>query len=90
MKSLYGDAHLTRQVIDVTQSANSDSLLLQLKDTGSGVDLNWRTRTSSSEESRPSGIAGNSHYTHLPSKRRTDGAVPRGRFDILSLLSSDP
>ena len=36
MKSLYGDAHVTRQVIDVAQSANSDFLLLQLKDTGSG------------------------------------------------------
>jgi hypothetical protein len=39
MKSLYGNADVTRQVIDVTRSANSDSLLLQLKDTGSGVDF---------------------------------------------------
>ena len=39
MKSLYGDADLTRQVIDVTRSANRDSLPLQLKDTGSGVDF---------------------------------------------------
>jgi len=39
MKSLYGDADVTRQVIDVTRSANSDSLPLQLKDTGSGVDF---------------------------------------------------
>jgi hypothetical protein len=39
MKCLYGDADVTTQVIDVTQSANRDSLLLQLKDTGSGVDF---------------------------------------------------
>jgi hypothetical protein len=39
MKSLYGDADVTRQVIDVTRSANRDSLPLQLKDTGGGVDF---------------------------------------------------
>lgn len=39
MKSLYGDADVTKQVIDVTRSANRDSLPLQLKDTGSGVDF---------------------------------------------------
>ena len=39
MKCLYGDADVTRQVIDVTQSVNRDSLPLQLKDTGSGVDF---------------------------------------------------
>lgn len=37
MKSLYGDADVTRQVIDVMRSAQSDSLPLQLKDTGNGV-----------------------------------------------------
>ena len=39
MKSLYGDADVTRQVIDVMRSAKSDSLPLQLKNTGSGVDF---------------------------------------------------
>ena len=39
MKSLYGDAEVTRQVIDVMRSAKSDSLPLQLKNTGSGVDF---------------------------------------------------
>jgi len=38
-KSLYGDSGVTRQVIDVTRSANRDSLPLQLKDTGIGVDF---------------------------------------------------
>jgi hypothetical protein len=39
MKSVYEDADVTRQVIDVMRSANSDSLPLQLKNTGSGVDF---------------------------------------------------
>lgn len=39
MKSLYGDADVTRQVIDVMRSAKSDSLPLQLKNTGSGVEF---------------------------------------------------
>lgn len=39
MKSLYGDADVTRQVIDVMRGSKSDSLPLQLKDTGSGVDF---------------------------------------------------
>jgi hypothetical protein len=39
MKSLYGDADVTRQVIDVTQSAINDSLPLELKNTGSGVEF---------------------------------------------------
>jgi hypothetical protein len=39
MKSLYGDADVTRQVIDVTRRANRDFLPLELKDTGSGVDF---------------------------------------------------
>jgi hypothetical protein len=39
MKSLYGDADVTRQVIDVMRSAESDSLPLQLKNTGSSVDF---------------------------------------------------
>jgi hypothetical protein len=39
MKSLYGDADATRQVIDVTQSAISDSLPLQLKNTGTDVEF---------------------------------------------------
>jgi len=38
-KSLYGDADVTRQVIDVMPNAKNDSLPLQLKDTGSGVDF---------------------------------------------------
>jgi len=39
MKSLYGEPNVTRQVIDVIRSATSDSLPLQLKDTGSGVEF---------------------------------------------------
>lgn len=44
MKSLYGDADVTRQVIDVTRRANSDSLPLQLTDTGNGVDFELADR----------------------------------------------
>lgn len=39
MKSLYGVADVTRQVIDVMRNAKNDSLSLQLKNTGSGVDF---------------------------------------------------
>lgn len=39
MKSLYGDAEVTRQVIDVMRSAERDSLPLELKNTGSGVEF---------------------------------------------------
>jgi len=39
MRSLYGDADITRQVIDVMRTAKSDSLPLQLKNTGSGVEF---------------------------------------------------
>jgi Carboxypeptidase regulatory-like domain len=39
MKSLYGDADVTRQVIDVMRSADREFLPLQLKNTGSGVDF---------------------------------------------------
>ena len=39
MKSLYGDVDVTRQVIDVIRSVKRDSLPLQLKATGSGVDF---------------------------------------------------
>jgi hypothetical protein len=41
MESLYGDADVTKQVIDVTQSANRDSLPLELK--AAAWILNWGT-----------------------------------------------
>ena len=39
MKAIAGNVDITRQVIDVMRRATSDSLPLQLKDTGSGVEF---------------------------------------------------
>jgi hypothetical protein len=39
MKSIWGDADFTRQVIDVMRSADRDFLPLQLTNTGSGVEF---------------------------------------------------
>jgi hypothetical protein len=39
MKSLYGTADITRQVVDVMHKSARDSLPLQLKQTGSGVEF---------------------------------------------------
>jgi hypothetical protein len=44
MKSVVGNADITRQVIDVTRRATSDSLPLQLRDTGSGVEFDLADR----------------------------------------------
>lgn len=44
MKSIAGDADFTRQVINVVRTAASDSLPLQLKQTGSGVEFELADR----------------------------------------------
>jgi hypothetical protein len=43
-QSIVGNADITRQVIDVMRRATSDSLPLQLKDTGSGVEFELADR----------------------------------------------